>query len=246
MSPFIKKHGAVKVVVALIIALLAITIIALPISAEEITEPLAGENLPSVGTEDSGEVNTPPATENEPVEEPDGTEGEAIEADIFTRVFEFVETNIDEILTAISAAVMGAYALYQKAKNGTLISGIGRVLKSQGGVENASKIVSEAVAKLDARQEQLNRYYEEYGKNESERNKVTAALLVEVMALIETNHIAYINNSNIPQSMKNLMTSKYARCLSVINDDAELKATYDEMRGILGITEGATNEETTA
>jgi hypothetical protein len=178
------------------------------------------------------------------VEEPDGTEDEAIEADIFTRVFEFVEANIDEILTAISVAVMAAYTLYQKAKNGTLISGIGRVLKSQGGVENASKIVAEAVAKLDARQEQLNRYYEEYGKNESERNKVTAALLVEVMALIETNHIAYINNSNIPQSMKNLMTSKYARCLSVINDDAELKATYDEMRGILGITEGAPNEET--
>ena len=244
MSPFIKKHGAVKVVVAFIIALLTIAVIALPISAEEITEPLAGENLPSAEGEGNGEVNTPPATENEPVEEPDGTEGEAIEADIFTRVFEFVETNIDEILTAISVAVMAAYTLYQKAKNGTLISGIGRVLKSQGGVENASKIVSEAVAKLDARQEQLNRYYEEYSKNESERNKVTAALLVEVMALIETNHIAYINNSNIPQSMKNLMTSKYARCLSVINDDAELKATYDEMRGILGITEGAPNEET--
>lgn len=244
MSPFIKKHGAVKVVVAFIIALLAIAIIALPISAEEISEPLTGENLPSAEGEGSGEVNTPPATENEPVEEPDGTEDEAIEADIFTRVFEFVEKNIDEILTAISVAVMAAYTLYQKAKNGTLISGIGRVLKSQGGVENASKIVSEAVAKLDARQEQLNRYYEEYGKNESERNKVTAALLVEVMALIETNHIAYINNSNIPQSMKNLMTSKYARCLSVINDDAELKATYDEMRGILGITEGAPNEET--
>lgn len=244
MSPFIKKHGAVKVVVAFIIALLAIAIIALPISAEEISEPLTGENLPSAEGEGSGEVNTPPATENEPVEEPDGTEDEAIEADIFTRVFEFVEKNIDEILTAISVAVMAAYTLYQKAKNGTLISGIGRVLKSQGGVENASKIVSEAVAKLDARQEQLNRYYEEYSKNESERNKVTAALLVEVMALIETNHIAYINNSNIPQSMKNLMTSKYARCLSVINDDAELKATYDEMRGILGITEGAPNEET--
>lgn len=246
MSPFIKKHGAVKVVVAFIIALLTIAVIALPISAEEITEPLTGENLPSVDDNGSGEVNTPPAVENEPTEEPDGTESEAVEADIFTRVFEFVETNIDEILTVISVAVMGAYTLYQKSKNGTLISGIGRVLKSQGGVENASKIVAEMMAKLDAKQEQLNRYYEEYSKNESERNKVTAALLVEVMALIETNHIAYINNSNIPQSMKNLMTSKYARCLSVINDDAELKATYDEMRGILGITEGATNEETTA
>lgn len=252
MSPFFKKIGVGRLVIAaLVIIALAFCAMAVSASAEEISEPpvtdiAGGENLPSVDDNGSGEVNTPPIVENEPVEEPDGTESEAVEADIFTRVFEFVETNIDEILTAISVAVMAAYTLYQKAKNGTLISGIGRVLKSQGGVENASKIVSEAVAKLDARQEQLNRYYEEYSKNESERNKVTAALLVEVMALIETNHIAYINNSNIPQSMKNLMTSKYARCLSVINDDAELRATYDEMRGILGITEGATNEETTA
>ena len=249
MSPFIKTHGAVKVFVAFIIALLTIAIIALPISAEEITEPpvsdtVGGENLPSADDNGSGEVNTPPASENEPVEEPDGAEGEAVDADIFTRVFEFVETNIDEILTGLLTVVMCVLSHFISKGKGTLISGIGRVLKSQGGVENASKIVSEAVAKLDARQEQLNRYYEEYSKNESERNKVTAALLVEVMALIETNHIAYINNSNIPQSMKNLMTSKYARCLSVINDDAELKATYDEMRGILGITEGAPNEET--
>ena len=43
--------------------------------------------------------------------------------------------------------------------------------------------------------------------------------------------------------MKNLMTSKYARCLSYINDDAELKAAYDEMRGILGITEAQGDEK---
>ena len=244
MKEYIRRHGAAKLIIAVIVALLAMAVIVMPISAEEVIEPpanetLGGENSPSGEDNSGGAVNTPPTVENESTKEPGGAE-----ANIFTRVFEFVETNIDEILTALSVVVMGAYSLYQRGKNGTLISGIGRVLKSQGGVENASKIVSEAVAKLDARQEQLNRYYEEYGKNESERNKVTAALLVEVMALIETNHIAYINNSNIPQSMKNLMTSKYARCLSVINDDAELKATYDEMRGILGITEGAPNEET--
>lgn len=226
------------------------------IPGEEITEDVVeGENTPVDDVTDGGETITPPETEEpteepaeepteEPIEEPTEEPVEGENNTFVARLYEWAELYIDEILTVISVAVMGGYTLYQKAKNGTLISGIGRVLKSQGGVENASKIVSEAVAKLDARQEQLNRYYEEYGKNESERNKVTAALLVEVMALIETNHIAYINNANIPQSMKNLMTSKYARCLSVINDDAELKATYDEMRGILGITEGAPNEET--
>ena len=136
MSPFFKKIGVGRLVIAaLVIIALAFCAMAVTANAEEVSEPpvtdvAGGENLPSVDDNGSGEVNTPPIVENEPVEEPDGTEGEAIEADIFTRVFEFVETNIDEILTAISAAVMGAYALYQKAKNGTLISGIGRVLKS--------------------------------------------------------------------------------------------------------------------
>ena len=251
MKEYIRRHGAAKLIIAVVVALLAMAVIVMPISAEEMIEPpanetLGGENSPSGEDNSGGAENTPPTVENEPTEEPGGTEGEAVEADIFTRVFEFVETNIDEILTALSVVVMGAYSLYQRGKNGTLISGIGRVLKSQGGVESASQLVSERMKKLEEKQEQLNRYYEAYSKGESERNKVTAALLVEVMALIETQHIAYINNSNIPQSMKNLMTSKYARCLSVINDDAELKATYDEMRGILGITEGATNEETTA
>ena len=66
--------------------------------------------------------------------------------------------------------------------------------------------------------------------------------MVEVMALIEVQHIQTLNNANVPQAFKDLVTSKYARCLSAINDDAELKATYDEMRGVLGLG-GNTDDE---
>ena len=191
---------------------------------------------------------------------PDGTgdvgaSGDTVESDtvieeenvtVIARVYEWAMENYDKIITSILGASMSIYALYQKGKNGTLINGIVKVLKSQNGVEAASNNSTEAMNRLEAKQTQLNEYYEQYAKNEEERNKVTAALLVEVMSLIEIQHIAYINNSSIPQSMKNLMTSKYARCLSVINDDTEIKAAYDEMRATLRLTEERTDEKTAA
>ena len=208
---------------ALAVMIVALGLLMMPASAEV-------EDTPVVDTEPGGEVITPPVQE-EPVEEPAEDENNTLVA----RMYEWVELYFDEILTAISVALMGGYSLYQKSKNGTLIQGISRVLKSQGGVESASNLVTEALKAVEAKQDQLNRYYEAYSKDEAQRSKVTAALLVEVMALVEVQHISTLNNANVPQSLKDLVTSKYARCLSVINDDAELKAAYDEMRGVLGI-----------
>lgn len=216
MKPFIKKLGAVVIVLLLTIAL------CIPCFAEEVpTEDIVTEEI------------APPA--ETPTEE--GSSG------FLDRVLEFVETYIAEIASFGSALAMLGYAIYQKASNGTMFTGIKHLLSSQNGVESVSQKVADALVEVKECQNTLNNYYEQYAKNEDERNKVTAALLVEVMALLETNHIMYINNTNIPQSMKNLMTSKYARCLSYINDDAELKAAYDEMRGILGITEAQGDEK---
>lgn len=217
MKPFIKKLGAVVIVLLLTVAL------CVPCFAEEVpTEDVITE-----------EVVTEDVTEEETEET----------VNIFDRVFEFVETYIAEIASFGSALAMLGYAIYQKTSNGTMFTGIKHLLSSQNGVESVSQKVADALVEVKECQNTLNAYYEEYAKNETERNKVTAALLVEVMALLETNHIMYINNTNIPQSMKNLMTSKYARCLSYINDDAELKAAYDEMRGVLGITEAQGDEK---
>lgn len=162
---------------------------------------------------------------------------------VIARVYEWTMENIDKVLTALMTGVVGGFALYQKGKNGLLLQGVGGMLKSQKGVESAAQSVTAGMDELKAQQAELNKYYEEYAKNEAERNKVTGVLLVEVMSMIELQHIAFINNGNVPQSLKNLATSKYARCLSVINDDAEIKAAYDEMRGVLGIAEAQSNED---
>ena len=212
----------------LIVFIVMLGLLALPISAEEVAEP---ENTPVTDVIGDGEANTP-------------TDGVEENNTVLARVYEWAGENISEIITLLSGTAMAAYAMYQRGKNGTLINGIGRVLKSQGGVETATQAVSSGMEEIKALATELNGYYKDYSENEAERNKVTAALLVEVMSLIELQHIAFINNSSIPQSLKNLATSKYARCLSVINDDTEIKAAYDEMRGILGITEGAGGEET--
>ena len=204
--------------------------------SESVPSGAEGENTPVVDTEQGDEVITPPE-ESEPAEGENNT--------VISRLYEWTEANLDEILTAASVAVMGAFSLYQKNKNGTLVQGISRVLKSQGGVESVSNTVATALKAVEEKQEQINKYYEAYAKGESERGKVTAALLVEVMALVEIQHIQTLNNSNVPQAFKDLVTSKYARCLSTINDDAELKAAYDEVRGVLGIG-GEADEATSA
>ena len=198
-----------------------------PASAEEVTE---GENTPVVDTEQGGEVITLPE-EREPVEEPT----EIVNDTFVARVWEFVDANLGEIVSTISAIVTGGFLFYQKSKNGTLIQGISRVLKSQGGVEHASGEVTNALKVVEEKQELLNKFIDEYSKSEAERSKVTAALLVEVMGLIEIQHIQTLNNANVPQAYKDLVTSKYARCLSTINDDEELKAIYDEIREKLGL-----------
>jgi hypothetical protein len=217
----IKRLGAVLIVLIVMLGLLII-----PAAAEDVAEP---ENTPVDGVIDGGEADTPPEQNNT----------------VLARVYEWAVENISEIVTVLSGAVMAGYALYQRGKNGTLINGVARVLKSQGGVESATQNMTSCMYELKAQQAELNNYYEEYAKNEAERNKVTGALLVEVMSLVELQHILLINNGSIPQAIKNLATSKYARCLSTINDDAEIKAVYDEMRNVLGITEAASDEKTT-
>lgn len=216
MKPFIKRLGALVIVLLLTLAF------CVPVFAEE----MPADDVVTEEVAPPTDVTAEPETSN-----------------FFDRVKEFVEAYLAEIFTAASTIALAIYTIYQRNSNGTMFSGIKRLLTSQGGVENVSQRVADALDKVEEKQETLNKYYEEYARNEQQRNKVTAALLVEVMALLETNHIMYINNSNIPQSMKNLMTSKYARCLSYINDDAELKAAYDEMKGILGISEAGANEK---
>lgn len=243
MRSYTGRYCMIAVTVALALAFFfGVPCFAEQMSEEVVTEDVLNEEiLPSDGDNADGGTGTPPPTENE------APAAENSVALFFARALEFVETYVDEIAGFLSAAVtmiaMAIFSAYQKSKDGAIFTGIKKLISSHGDVENGTQAMASELAEVKAEQTELKEYYEGYAKGEAERSKVTAALLVEVMALIEITHIGYINNANIPQSMKNLMTSKYARCLSVINDDAELRAAYDEMRGILGISEATGDEK---
>lgn len=165
---------------------------------------------------------------------------------LLDRVWEFVNENAGDLLSATSLGSVALYIILQKKNNGNFLSGISKVLTAQKNVVSASDDNKAEVKTLSEKQEKMLEYYEKYASSEEERGKIISALLVEVMGLIEIQHVLCLNNSNLPQAMKNLVTSTYARCLSVINDDASIKEAVDQMRSVLGIGEVVSNEETSA
>ncbi len=236
-----KRLSTILIVMILILALFAV-----PAMAEEAGETPDASGGDTVADEVTSTLPDGNAGDGETEQGDSETADEPIDENTtaIARVYEWAKEYYGEIIVAVLSAALGACGLLFKGKFSTLIRAIVGLVKSQSGVEAATNTNTEAMNRLEANQAQLNEYYEKYAKNEEERNKVTAALLVEVMALLEIQHISCINNSNVPQSMKNLVTSKYARCLSVINDDAEIKAAYDEMRTTLGLSGERSHEKT--
>ena len=185
------------------------------------------------------------ATEVE-AEEPAETTEKASLGMLLNRVWEFVNENAGDLLSATSLGSVALYIILQKRSNGNFLSGISKVLTSQRTVVAASDDNKAEVKTLSERQEKMIEFFEKYESSEEERGKIISALLVEVMGLIEIQHVLCLNNSNLPQAMKNLVTSTYARCLSVINDDSAIKDAVDQMRAVLGIGEVIADEETSA
>lgn len=206
----VKKYG-IRALCALVLVIATMLSLSLFVSAEEVAEPVD------------------PTYEEAPESSAEGS------ATLIGRIWEYVEKNAGELISALSVFATSVFLMYQKGKNNSLVLGLGKVLSGQKGVISASNINKEATAEMIDNQKVLMEYYKEYSKNEGDRNKITSVLLVEVMSLIEIQHVVCLNNKNMPQAIKNLVTSKYARCLSAINDDKELKAAYEEMRKTLGL-----------
>lgn len=162
---------------------------------------------------------------------------------VLSRVWEYVTENASDLLSATSLGSVALYILLQKKSNGSFLNGISRLLTAQKGVVSASDQNRAAVESLSADQKKMLEYYERDKKADEEKNKIVATLLVEVMGLVEIQHVLCLNNSNVPQSIKNLVTSTYARCLTIINDDEAIKKAYAEMRSALGLEEVNADEK---
>ena len=215
-------------------------------SPEEVPEETPEEKpeeTPKETPEEIPEEETGGKTENVPSETP-----VPAEPDVFTRLWEYAVAYSAEIMSFLSAASICVYAFYQKNKNGLFFSGIRKLLETQGDTRDITGEVfngqKDLTGKLNDVSEQMTALSQEMAADKAEiaeLKKTLAANAVETMAVLEILHIAYINNPNIPQSMKNLITAKYAGVLTKINKDEELSRAFAEMRAILGI--GGSDDE---
>ena len=163
---------------------------------------------------------------------------------VFSRIYEFFTDNAEKIIGCLNLAVLTAAAVFIKKKGNVIISGIVKMISGQSGVVSASENSEKAMTALAEEQTHTGERLAALEKAEEERDKMTKALLYEVMTLIQMKHTLALNNANIPQPIKNYTTALCANCFSALENDEELRRAYDEIREILGIKkDGAENEK---
>ena len=180
---------------------------------------------------------TEPATADVPTEET--TEAN----DIFTRIWEFVTEYKGEVLSIVGdtgiittvAYVLFKLASYKKTSNKDM-----EEVKQLAGttVQNQSDIVGVVNKLIDSynalaeEHEKLKTTYEKYEEGETERSKAISVMTVELNALLEIISSVYVN-SKLPQSVKDMVSVKYAKCLKAIESDENLSAILKAAHSII-------------
>ncbi len=171
---------------------------------------------------------------------------------IFTRVWEFLTQYKAEFITLTGDIALIVYAIRIKAKNGknnadinaaldTIKKETGLSLSNQNNVVNAINIMIESYNKLAEEYARFKEFYDKYSEAEQDRNRVTGMLATEIATVLEILSTVYVNNKNLPQGVKDLVTIKYANCLKAIGDDEALASVVNAIRSTLN-TDSNTND----
>lgn len=185
----------------------------------------------SIGAE---EISTPeevisPSTEEAPAENP------IVNDTLFARIFEWVEANNVSVLSAAELGAMALFAYWSKNKNKIMVSGLVKAVNGQSDVVASSASMEKASNKILDMQENFARRLEAIEASEKDREKVSQANLYVMTKLVQLQNMLTLNNSNIPQAIKNYSTAVCADCLSALNNEEAVKNAYAEMREIIGI-----------
>lgn len=200
------------------------SLMAIPAFADEITE----EDVPVTES-----------VEQETIDEvAEDTADEAYT--LIGRIQEYITKYTGEILTTGGDVVLlGAYAVYfildkrknkdVKAKLETIAGNTGNVAVSQGGVVEVANNLIDGYNAASAKISEMMATYLTFEEREENRDRLVAALLVQNEAIMEILQTAYAN-SQLPQGTKDLVIFKYARCLSLTNDNEKLDAIMRNIR----------------
>jgi hypothetical protein len=234
-----------KRILAVLFGLIVCAMLVLPCFAEESTESAETEPVETTETVPFDTEEEPAETEEIPeVEEPDQSGQEAdeelaetddgIEHDIFSRALEFA-TEYKEMLSEFvcSAALMFFAALvdYRNKKRNDDLSGDLKVVKGDAaGTVQAHGSMINAVNSMITGYNGMRESYEKYESVEDDRNKLIGAMMVQNTALLEILTTVYVNNKNLPQGVKDMVTLRYCNSQKLLGDDQALRAIVEAVR----------------
>ena len=176
--------------------------------------------------------------------------GESTYHDIFTRIFEFVETNKTEVISAAGSGVLLVFSMITKAfnkkKNKELIDALAVIGSDAAGTAKSQTSVIGAVNTMAQGYNEMRAAYEKYEAVEDDRNRLVGACLVMTTALVEMMNAIHVHNKNLPQGLKDLVVLQYVNCQKALGDDELLKKVVESVRAQIndaGKTEEAVTED---
>ena len=146
---------------------------------------------------------------------------------LFSRILEWAEANVSEILTVVGDFILVVCLIAQKIKQKKKLAAIGAdILSVKDGVANTETSQKDVVNVTNELIEGYNRFEKalnDFDATEQERYRTMLAAFVQTKAILEIMTTVYANSKNIPQGVKDLVNLKYADVLKLVGDDTKLK-----------------------
>ena len=185
-------------------------------------------------------------------------EGEEIDYNtIFTRVWEFVEENKTEVVSAVgSGLVLAVNAIIKSAnsKENKKLGELVNTLQEDAQIKNKVQtsivdavnqmisgynVMKDSNDNLKIGYADMRKAYEINATREDDRNRLIGAVMVQNTAILEMFATIYVHNKNIPQGVKDLVILTYANTLKALDDDALLRSIVESVREKINFVEDA-------
>ena len=180
---------------------------------------------------------------------------------LFSRLWEFVQDNRGEVVSAGGSLVLlifgGATEAAKNKRNKKLDQsleiiqgGTSATTKAQGTIIGAINEMIKSINRMTTGYDQMREAYEKYESVEDDRNRLIGAVLVQQTAILEILSSVYVHNSRLPQGVKDLVVLKYANVQKALSDDEILMAIVASVREKINyeepieVTEDVSEDET--
>ena len=167
---------------------------------------------------------------------------------IFTRLWEFVEENKTEVVSAAGSALIIAVSGIVKSINSKetkkleeLIASVqvsaNGTTKAQGSIISVinemiagNNVMAEGYGNMLQGYTGMKEAYEKYESVEDDRNRLIGAVMVQNTVILEILYAVFVHNKNLPQGVKDLVVLQYANGQKSLGNDEVLRAIVESVR----------------